>query len=779
MRWIRRILAVIVVFLVAVIGLVFLLPAEKIGELASAQLEKSTGRSLTLSGEFRPSFYPILGVKTGPLTISNASWASEPYMITAEGASVGVGLSALFGGDLEIQQLILDTPVIHLERNQNGEANWVLLDQGEPQTQPSGSSSGEGSSGSVRTIALEKGKISNGKITLKDASGAQSFVLEHINTDFALASNGGARIDGSARLNDHPIDLDLSVENVNQLLEGKITSLTSTLKLSGITAAFQGEMRTATANAPPLVNIQYDFDLPDPEKLTELSGQALPETLKGLSAFNSQGTLMVSEAGLSLIGETAAVLNEIPVVAQFDINSVDDWLNTLRMELALNVEAENAFTFAWKGLLNGKTGNADGTVDFDANNLPRTLKLVNQSAGFPKGTGQSASLKGKLRVRDGKNTISDAAFRLDQNTYHGQAELTFEDRPYIAANLTAGALDLKAYTADENGGTTSGSGGGSGGSSGGSGSGWSKEPIRISGLDAVDADVHLRAKSVDLGVSQLGRTDVTMRLREGTLYMALNQVNAFQGVITGNVSFRGGAGVAFNSDITAKSVQLEPLLGRLLNIHRLTGTGNTTLKMRGTGGSLYDIMHSLSGNGTVRVDEGSFKGIDLAAMMRNLKSAFGGFQGATEFSVLTGTFTMKDGVLQNVDLNLVTPLFKAAGQGRVNVGDQTMNYRVTPTALPEDAKFSVPILISGPWSNLRFAPDLKGLVNLFAQKELNLKKDELKSKAEEKLRDKLKLNTENSVQSQEEGQSTETAVKKKIEEELGGNVGNILKNIFD
>jgi AsmA protein len=192
-------------------------------------------------------------------------------------------------------------------------------------------------------------------------------------------------------------------------------------------------------------------------------------------------------------------------------------------------------------------------------------------------------------------------------------------------------------------------------------------------------------------------------------------------------------------------VQLEPLLGLFLDIHRLTGSGKTTLKMTGTGGSLYQIMHSLSGNGTLRIDNGSLKGIDLAAMMRNLKQAFGGFEGATEFTSLTGTFTMKKGVLQNVDMLLVSPLFKAEGKGRINVGDQSMHYTVTPSSLSGDVQASVPVNITGPWNNLSFQPDMARLINLLAGEELKKQED---------------------------------AIKKKIEEELGGDISNVLKGLF-
>ncbi len=219
-------------------------------------------------------------------------------------------------------------------------------------------------------------------------------------------------------------------------------------------------------------------------------------------------------------------------------------------------------------------------------------------------------------------------------------------------------------------------------------------------------------------------------------------------------------------------------MGRLLDLHRLTGAGNTTLNLSGAGGSLYQIMHSLSGEGTIQIDKGSFKGIDLAAMMRNLQKAFGGFEGATEFTSLTGTFQMKDGILQNVDMSLISPLFKAEGKGQIDVGEQNMSYTVTPTSLAKDAKFSVPVDITGPWNNLKFRPDLGSLIDLLSNGKLEdnkaalkAKEDDAKDKAEAKLRKELDIAEDENAQDVD----LEDAAKEKLKEELG----NTLKGLFD
>jgi len=407
--------------------------------------------------------------------------------------------------------------------------------------------------------------------------------------------------------------------------------------------------------------------------------------------------------------------------------------------------------------------------------------------GLPEGTFKSGRAKGLFALTPaGKYRLRKAILTLDENTLTGAISITpKEPRPLLLAQLNGKSLDFSAYTAEtavadaQNG-------------AGASVVGWSKDPIGLKGLDAVDAAIDLRAQKVNLGISQLGKTDIKATLKDGLLTLDLRDVRAFQGAMSGKVNLRGGNTVAFDTDIKSRDVQLEPFLGQMLDMDRLAGSGNTTLALKGRGNSLHQIMTSLSGDGSVQFNDGLIKGVDLAGMMRNLKSAFGGFEGATEFSSLSGTFSLTQGVLNNVDLALLSPLFKASGKGTVDLGGQGMNYIVTPTALSKDAQFSVPVTIVGPWQNLKFRPDLDQLLDLVlnkklkdseeakklkakldaAKKKLENPEEALKAKLEKELKRKLAPEPSNP---QGETRSFEDQAKDKIEQELG----NALKKLFD
>ena len=105
-------------------------------------------------------------------------------------------------------------------------------------------------------------------------------------------------------------------------------------------------------------------------------------------------------------------------------------------------------------------------------------------------------------------------------------------------------------------------------------------------------------------------------------------------------------------------------------------------------------------------------------------------------------------MVSNVDLELLAPLLEVAGEGTIGIGEQVIDYRVTPKFLGGDSEFSVPVLITGAWSNLKFRPDLDGLLNLRAQEAAKAAEQELKKAAEEevkKLEDELKQSVEDKL----------------------------------
>ena len=120
MRLLTRLLGLFLLILVLFFGSIFLLPGERIARIAADQISAQTGREVSISGDAKISFWPVLGVATGPIEVANASWSKHGPLLTADSLKVGVDVKSLIAGSIRITGLEAVRPEILLERAQTG-----------------------------------------------------------------------------------------------------------------------------------------------------------------------------------------------------------------------------------------------------------------------------------------------------------------------------------------------------------------------------------------------------------------------------------------------------------------------------------------------------------------------------------------------------------------------------------------------------------------------------------------------------------------------------------
>ena len=170
-------------------------------------------------------------------------------------------------------------------------------------------------------------------------------------------------------------------------------------------------------------------------------------------------------------------------------------------------------------------------------------------------------------------------------------------------------------------------------------------------------------------------------------------------------------------------ISAEPLLTDAAKFDRLAGTGQLEISVSTRGKSERAMVKALNGKGAVTFLDGAIKGVNLAAMARNVKAAFApggaGETQKTDFAELSGTFRIDKGILTNTDLKLLNPLLRLSGAGTSDLPRRTVDYRVEPKVVgtlegqggTAQAKgITVPVIIEGPWHDLKYRPDLAGLV---------------------------------------------------------------------
>lgn len=477
-----------------------------------------------------------------------------------------------------------------------------------------------------------------------------------------------------------------------------------------------GAVRYEDANAAPIAVRDLNLEVSWPDQ----NGPAQIDAT--FSPFSDAVTLkaILAQPSLSMAGR----------VSNLDLN-----LSTAGGQISF----EGAF---------GIAPELSGAFTADIANSGRFAKALGQSGvEIPKGLGQSVKGKGAITLtKSGNLALRDTVLTLDSNTISLAADVALGDVPRVNAQIDAKSLDFASLLASE--GT---------GSSGGD-AGWSTAPIDASALSLLNGEIAIRTGSLDLGDLKIGATRSLLSIDRARAVFEIHELAAYEGSVTGQFVANNRNGLSVGGNLAISSVALEPLLNDSMGLKRLSGDASISVKFLGVGQSVAAIMSSLSGDGSVSAGPGVISGLDLNSLFNGGDPS----GGTTVFDVLTGSFAMKSGVLRNSDLAMSTGRLKASGNGKVSLGGKSIDYLLT--ASDPQARggrgFAIPVRVKGPWS----APTIRADAGELIDQNFAEEKKELENKVRDKVNDKLEEKLGVRV---EEGQSLEDTVKKKVEEEVG------------
>ncbi|HEX9791150.1 MAG TPA: AsmA family protein [Kiloniellales bacterium] len=386
----------------------------------------------------------------------------------------------------------------------------------------------------------------------------------------------------------------------------------------------------------------------------------------------------------------------------------------------------------------------DGTVDLDIPSLRELAAWTgNPLTAGGKGLGP-LKIKGKVAASPGKAAFTEAQIALDDIKAEGDltADVT-SGKPYVKGRLDVDRLDLNTYMpppAEDSAGTSSAS---SGGGQPAKPADWSDEPIDLGGLKLVNADFALSVNEIVAQKVKIGRSVLVAALKDGLLDLNLNELNLYDGTGTGKVTVDARGKIPSVAETFAlDGIEAQPLLTDAAGFDRLEGAGAMNLSVTTKGNTQREMVQNLNGNGAFKFLDGAVRGLNLAAMLRNVGSAFTDKSARetqkTDFAELSGTFKIDKGIVRNDDMLLRNPLLRVTGAGTADAPKRTVNYRIEPKAVASlegqgaagDAKgVAVPVIVEGPWDNVTYRPDLTAMITDIAKdptKALEGAKDTLK-----------------------------------------------------
>ncbi|MGQ0567587.1 MAG: AsmA family protein [Gemmobacter sp.] len=310
MRWIVGVVSAVVLVALVVLGLIALVPTERIAGLAAAEFGRMTGRTLTIGGSVRASVWPVLGVRMEGVALANAGWSAEGPMLTAREMDLSVEMAALFGGEVRITGLRAEGLTLILERAEDGVGNWSFDSAG---------SEAEGAApAAVTPFTLDRADIADGRVIFIDHGTGQRTEVAGIAAEMAVpVFDGPVTLTGEAMLGDQAVALTATADNFAAAMAGRVVEADLALEAGGSSVDFKGRLGIA----PPAAEGTVTADLSDLRALAALAGSAVPDlpeglgrstrTLSGQLTLAPEGTLHLRQGAVTLDGNSMTVAADV------------------------------------------------------------------------------------------------------------------------------------------------------------------------------------------------------------------------------------------------------------------------------------------------------------------------------------------------------------------------------------------------------------------------------------------------------------------------------------
>jgi len=256
--------------------------------------------------------------------------------------------------------------------------------------------------------------------------------------------------------------------------------------------------------------------------------------------------------------------------------------------------------------------------------------------------------------------------------------------------------------------------------------GWSKEPIDLSALGIVDANLNLALGKLLYEKIKVGRSRMNVALANSALTAKLDEMELYEGTGRGVLTVNAGKPTPeLGANFNLSGVSAQPLLNDAAEINWLAGKGRLLLALKSSGRNQRQIIKRLNGTADLALEDGAVVGVNVPKTIRavqqgRLSDISGAPNEQTDFSKLTATFTIQNGIAINQDLLMLSPLMRVTGEGKVMLPTQRVDYTVKPKVVASlsgqggdqsASGIEVPVRIHGPFEDLNYTPDLQGLLS--------------------------------------------------------------------
>lgn len=287
------------------------------------------------------------------------------------------------------------------------------------------------------------------------------------------------------------------------------------------------------------------------------------------------------------------------------------------------------------------------------------------------------------------------------------------------------------------------------------------KPLDFSFLNSLDMTGSIKIGSLQFQGIKAANLRLDMKARNGRLDVAPMAASLYQGTLNGSLSVN-----AKDNKLAVKQalsgVAINPLLKDVAKKDILEGRGNISLDVSSAGPDLPALVKGLGGSARMELKDGAVKGINLAKSLRDLKGKLIQRQDSTQaanasektdFTELTASFDIAQGVARNKDLSAKSPFLRLTGEGLFDLPKETMDYTAKVSVVASTAGqagkdladlkgLTIPVRLTGPFQSpsykLAFADVVSEVVTGQVKAKVEDTKQQVRDQAKAKAADALK-----------------------------------------
>jgi len=702
-------LIIVGLLIVALLAAPFFIDVNVYKQQIEKAVKHQTGRDLTI-GKMNASLFPWIGVELDDVHLSNRQGFGKRDFLSVNSLQVQLAVAPLLSKKIEIQQFELIRPKVYLQRRADGSSNWDDLAPAKTaQARPdkaivlaSASSPAPSESNAamplLAALQAEQLSLTDGEVTWVDGK-SKPVILSDLNVmlrDVQLKHPVAVNISG--KLSGNAFALDASVGPIGDI--GRINPATLPL---------QGHLKAENIRLQPFQQLISGW----PQQLGNIDQAAIDMSTNIEQRPNG---IRMSDGELQLHAAHALKLTwtvEMPKADQLKLNRAVFSVDAKKL-LRLKGDVRHLTTLP---LFNIRVDGEPVARTWLTGFVPDLQAMYGDHPSPWKQLQFSALLAGGSKQLN----IRDLQLKLDNELLQASGDVVYQG-PDIHLRVNAKQLHMDPWLPQGKKETQPGSA---------TISSWDNLSLIRNAIAAAKI-------SPEPDLRFLKSWKVATKLRISRLYLHKLEMRNFSATINGSggrfhlnpLSFNLSAGkvtekasidvrpypARWKESVHIVGVQAGPLLKTLADMDMISGTMAMDTNFHATGLTQAAVA-SLNGRGNVLFENGKIKGFDIAGAIRKFTNPAAYQQGPkeTDFAQLSGSFHVINGVANNQDLFMASPLLRVTGKGQVNLVSKVMDYHVKPRVIGVlkgqgdtgmHRGLTIPLHIKGPFAAPKIRPEI-------------------------------------------------------------------------